>query len=215
MNVCIYEQQPSDFRCPVVCCLCPGRMTPLFGGWEALSSIGVFDSLSKIYNGRKIYLFYLWDCGLDSRCENITLVWKEWIHVPSGTRAKISHLVASSTNKPSTVVFALLVPSCQQVWNKLLTTCNNLVDIIRLVARLFQQVWYSHDITILLQPCVVNLVTFLSYHHDCIRLEACYKLRAACSKLVQLVNRLVTSCLQTCNNCNNLCIFTCVRTACS
>jgi hypothetical protein len=59
------------------------------------------------------------------------------------------------------VVFALLVPSCQQVWNKLLTTCNNLVDIIRFVARLFQQVRYSHDITILLQPCVVNLVTFM------------------------------------------------------
>ena len=51
------------------------------------------------------------------------------------------------------VVFALLVPSCsnkfgtslmalsdllqgRQVWNKLLTTSNNLVDIIRLVARL-------------------------------------------------------------------------------
>jgi hypothetical protein len=32
-------------------------------------------------------------------------------------------------------VFALLVPSCQQVWNKLLTTCNNFVDIIRLVLR--------------------------------------------------------------------------------
>jgi hypothetical protein len=66
------------------------------------------------------------------------------------------------------VVFALLVPSCQQViWNKLLTICNNLVDIIRLVARLFLR--YSHDITILLQPCVINLVTFLLYH-DCIRL---------------------------------------------
>jgi hypothetical protein len=66
-------------------------------------------------------------------------------------------------------VVALLVPSCQQVWNKLLITCNNLVDIIRLVARLFQQVRYSHDITILLQPCVINLVTFLLYH-DYIRL---------------------------------------------
>ena len=31
------------------------------------------------------------------------------------------------------VVFARLVPSCQQVWNKLLTTCKKLVDIIRLV----------------------------------------------------------------------------------
>jgi hypothetical protein len=67
------------------------------------------------------------------------------------------------------VVFALLVPSCQQVWNKLLITCNNFVDIIRLVARLFQQVRYSYELTILLQPCVVNLVTFLLYH-DCIKL---------------------------------------------
>jgi hypothetical protein len=83
--------------------------------------------------------------------------------------AKVSHLVASLPTSCQQVVFALLVPSCQQVWNKLLTTCNNLVDIIRLVARLFQQVRYSHDITILLQPCVVNLVTFLLYH-DCIRL---------------------------------------------
>ena len=66
-------------------------------------------------------------------------------------------------------MFARLVTSCQQVWNKLLTICNNLVDIIRLVTRLFQQGCYNHDITILLQPCVVNLVTFLLYH-DCIRL---------------------------------------------
>jgi hypothetical protein len=83
-----------------------------------------------------------------------------------------SHLVASlqkSRQQVDRVVFALLVPSCQQVWNKLLTTCNNLVDIIRLVARLFQQVRYSHDISILLQPCFVNLVKFLFYH-DCIRL---------------------------------------------
>ena len=40
---------------------------------------------------------------------------------------------------------------------------------IRLIARLFQQVRYSHDLTILLQPCVINLVTFLLYH-DCIKL---------------------------------------------
>ena len=44
------------------------------------------------------------------------------------------------------VVFALLAPSCQQVWNKLWTTCNNLVDIFRLVARLFQLVCYNLDI---------------------------------------------------------------------
>ena len=85
------------------------------------------------------------------------------------THAKISHPVTSLPRSRQQVVFALLVPSCQRVWNKLLTTCNNLVDIIRLVAKLFQQVRYSHDITILLQPCVVNLVTCLLYH-DCIRL---------------------------------------------
>jgi hypothetical protein len=81
----------------------------------------------------------------------------------------ISHLVASLPTSRQQVVFALLVPSCQQVWGKLLTICKNLDGIISLVARLFQQVRYSHDITILLQPCVVNLVTFLLYH-DCIRL---------------------------------------------
>ena len=80
------------------------------------------------------------------------------------THAKISHLVTSLPTSRQQVVFALLVPSCQQVWNKLITICNNLVDIARLVARLFQQVRYSYDITILLQPCVVNLVTFLLYH---------------------------------------------------
>ncbi len=56
------------------------------------------------------------------------------------THAKISQLVASLPTSRQQVVFALLVPSCQQVCNKLLTICNKLVDIIRLVARLFQQV---------------------------------------------------------------------------
>ena len=87
----------------------------------------------------------------------------------SGTHVKISQLAASLQTSRQQVVFARLVTSCQQVWNKLLKTCNNLVDIIRLVTRLFQQGCYNHDITILLQPCVVNLVTFLLYH-DCIRL---------------------------------------------
>jgi hypothetical protein len=37
-------------------------------------------------------------------------------------------------------VFELLVTSCQQVRNNLLTTCNNLVEIIRLVAGLFSTI---------------------------------------------------------------------------
>jgi hypothetical protein len=99
------------------------------------------------------------------------------------THAKVSHLVASRQQ----VVFARLVPSCQQVWNNLLTTCNNLVDILRLVARLFQQVQYNHDRTMLLQPCVVNLVTFLLYH-DCTDLS-----EQPCNKSDNAI-KLVTSC---------------------
>ena len=51
------------------------------------------------------------------------------------TRVKISHLVASLPTTRQQAVFALLVPSCQQDWNKQLTTCDKLVDIIRLVVR--------------------------------------------------------------------------------
>ena len=94
----------------------------------------------------------------------------EWLNkMVDHTHVKISQLVTSLQTSRQQVVFARLVTSCQQVWNKLLTTCDNLVDIIRLVTRLFQQGCYNHDITILLQPSVVNLVTFLLYH-DCIRL---------------------------------------------
>ena len=83
--------------------------------------------------------------------------------VHSSTLVKISHLVASLPTSCQQLVFAMLVPSCQQVWNKLLTISNNplLILMIRLVTQLFQQVRYSHDIAVLLQPCVVNLVTFL------------------------------------------------------
>ena len=84
------------------------------------------------------------------------------------------------------VVFAVLFTSCQQVWNKLLT-CNKVVDIVRLGTRLFQQGCYNHDIRILLQPCVVKLVTFLLYH-DCIRL-----VRRTCNRSDNAI-KLVTSC---------------------
>ena len=101
----------------------------------------------------------------------------------------MSQLVASLQTSCQQVVFAWLIASCRQVWNKLLTTCYNLVDIVRLVTRLFQQGCYNHDITILLQPCVVNFVTFLLYH-DCIRL-----VRQSCNKSDNGI-KFVTSCLQ-------------------
>jgi hypothetical protein len=82
----------------------------------------------------------------------------------TGGHAKISHLVASSqVYKRQQVAFARLVPSCRQIWNNMLITCNNLDDIIGHVVRLIQQVRYSRDITIFLQPYVVNLETLLLY----------------------------------------------------
>ena len=72
----------------------------------------------------------------------------------------------------------------KQAVNNLLTTCSKLVDIVRLVTRLFQQGSYNHDITILLQPCVVNLVTLLLYH-----------VSTTCNRSDKdLVVKLVTSC---------------------
>ena len=74
-----------------------------------------------------------------------------------------------ATQSCKNLITCWLVTSCQQVWNKLLTTCNNLVDIITLVTRFIRQGCYNRDITIFLEPCLVNLATFLLYH-DCIRL---------------------------------------------
>ena len=47
-----------------------------------------------------------------------------------------------------------------------LTTCNILADFVRLVTSLIQETCYSHDITILLQSCFVNLVTCLLYRNS-------------------------------------------------
>jgi hypothetical protein len=110
------------------------------------------------------------------------------------TRKNLTFCIASLPTSRQQVVFALLVPSCQHVWNKLLTTCNNLADIIRLVARLFQQVRYSHDITILLQPCVVNLVTMVHVTFLFI-MTVSYLLEQPCNKSDNAI-KLVTSCSQ-------------------
>jgi hypothetical protein len=67
-----------------------------------------------------------------------------------------------STNKPSTR--SMYSHCLSQVVDRFGTTCNDLVEIIRLVARLFWQVRYMLDITRLLQPCDDNLVTSLLYH---------------------------------------------------
>ena len=120
-------------------------------------------------------------------------------------------------------MLARLVPCCLQVLNKLLTTCNKLFDIIRLVPRLFQgcsvttlrrqpckQSCYIMTVLDLLeQPChkCVNTVltslimpsSLLKVAHNLF--QTCYnKLRQAVrtqlvrTDLLQLVCRLVTTC---------------------
>ena len=94
---------------------------------------------------------------------------------------------SNSANKPLTSCVRTACYKCQQVWNNLLTTCTKLVDIIRLVTRLFQQGYYNHDTTILLQPCVVNLVTFLLYY-DCIIL-----VRTTCNRSDNAIKLVTTN----------------------
>ena len=146
-----------------------------------------------------------------------------------GTHVKISQLAASLQTSRQQVVFAQLVTSCQQVWNKLLTTCNNLADIIRrykVVPTRLLQSWYNNIVTALCgQPCNIlviswlhqtcwnNLVTSLIMLSSSLQVvdnlvQTCYnKLGTSSANTTcwQLVNRLVTTCLQTCNN---LCVFT-------
>ena len=67
---------------------------------------------------------------------------------------------SKSANKPLTKLSSYcLLQVVNKFGIKLLTTCSKLVDIVRHVTRLLQQGCYNHAITILLHPCVVNLVT--------------------------------------------------------
>ena len=96
------------------------------------------------------------------------------------------------------VMFALLVPSC-----------NKLVDSIRVVARLIQQVRYSHYITILLQPCDILVISWLLsdlLEQPCNKSDNVIKLVTSCwQPVTNLFQQLGTSnanttCEQICNN---------------
>ena len=145
----------------------------------------------------KPYTSNLWDNLSWSPCTKfgMTSLWTKLLvkstenlrYGMSRTRVKSSHLVTSLPTSCQQVVFVLLVPSCQQVWNKLWTTCNNLVDIIRLVARLFWQVRYMR---------VDNLVTSLLYHgcNKLVNTVFVTRLTMPSSLLLQVVNSLFQTC---------------------
>ena len=75
------------------------------------------------------------------------------------THAKFSDILVILPTSRQQVVFALFVPCYQQVIEQVVNSCNNPVDTVRLAATLFQQVWYTHDITILLQPCNILVIS--------------------------------------------------------
>jgi hypothetical protein len=81
----------------------------------------------------------------------------------------------------------------QQVWNKLLTTCNKLDGIIRLVTKLFWQVWYSHDLTRMLQSWRHKLVTILLYQRCWNLLQDVRRLHVSSFKLSKCTRKNLTS----------------------
>ena len=123
------------------------------------------DRFNWMWSRRKV----IFQCSLVNVWVSHTSKWQSYVNNRIVYTRKNLTTCSKSANKPSPSCVRTACYKLSTSLNKLLTTCNNLVDIIRLVTRLFQQGCYNHDITILLRPCVVNLVTFLLYH-DCIKL---------------------------------------------
>jgi hypothetical protein len=135
----------------------------LQGWWHKVVTILLYHDCIRLVGKtlQQVVVHTCWQLGTSSAN---TTCWQ--LVGRLATYVKISHLVASLPTSRQQVAFVLLVPSCQQVWNKL-TMCNNLVDISRLVARLFQQVRYSHDRynnIVIVQHCVVMHATL---QHSC------------------------------------------------
>jgi hypothetical protein len=105
----------------------------------------------------------------------------------------LQHLVTSLATSHQQVVFALLVTSCQQFCNNLLslTTCNDLAEIIRLVTRLFWQVRYTRknaQVVPGLQTSCYKSVHKLST--SCVRTACSQLLQQDCNKLLTNWNTL-------------------------
>jgi hypothetical protein len=92
---------------------------------------------------------------------------------------------SKSANKPST---SCLRTACPKLSTSLEQTCWY----YQTVTRLFQQVRYSHDITILLQPCNILVISspYQTWHH---RIRPNRSLIMP-SSLLQVVNSLFQTC---------------------
>ena len=80
-----------------------------------------------------------------------------WLHTQRSQRS-----CSKPANKPSTSCVSLLLPKLSTHMEQLVNSYSNLVDNIRFVARLFQQVRHSHEITTL---CVVR---WRSHQNKCL-----------------------------------------------
>jgi hypothetical protein len=77
-------------------------------------------------------------------------------------RWKISHLVASLLTNRQQVVFALLAPSCPQVWNNLSTACWYYQTCSKVVPTSPIQSWCNNIVTTLWrQPCNILVISRL------------------------------------------------------
>ena len=126
-----------------------------------------YKSIIELWVGMKIQRYAWMFSRLQEDLAQVLLA----LHIT--THVKTHNKPGKSCNKSilkllTSCVGTACSKSLERVWNKLWTTCNKLDGTIRLVARLFQQDWYSHDVTILSQPCVVDLVTIL-LQQVCIR----------------------------------------------
>ena len=144
------------------------------------------------------------------------------------TVKKLQTSYSESVHKPLTL--SCVRTACSKLFGTSLEQAvNNLQQtwrctIFRIVARLFQQDWYSHDITILLQPCVLNFARILlqqveirvvktTLQHVWYSRQACYKLYVIwdfCQLVTSSARHHVTRsqwCVDATNNCGNHWVF--------
>ena len=118
---------------------------------------------------------------------------------------------SKSANKPLT---SCVRTACYKLSTSLEQAVNNLWQACwycqTCVTRLFQQGCYSHDTTILLQPCVVNLVTSCYIMTVSDLLEQLVTSLIMPSSLLQVVNSLFQTCFN--KQCEHNLLTTCEQT---
>jgi hypothetical protein len=102
--------------------------------------------------------------------EHACVLWLVLRHIVPSTRKNLTSCGKKQTTTTTTncqqVVFALLVPSCQQVWNNLLTVVTSLLilsDLLQGCSNKSNTVMIYNNIVITLcrQPCNIRVMSWL------------------------------------------------------